>query len=109
MARRVIADLKRHGRVQRGWLGVKAIDPRTVGLDLPSGALVAGIYRGGPAHKAGLQQGDIILKFDDVKVDDVERLRWLQANAGIGKTVHLTVRRGERDYGVSLQTVLQPD
>src|SRR5688572_2125337 len=48
MARRVIADLKRHWRVQRGWLGIKAVDPRAVGLDQMSGALVAGIYRGGP-------------------------------------------------------------
>ncbi len=109
MAKRVIADLKKFGRVQRAWLGLKTVDPRSVGIDLPSGALVAGLYRGGPAHLAGMQQGDLVTRFDDVAVDDAERLRWLQANAGIGKTVKLTVRRGQREYVVPIQTILQPE
>ncbi len=109
MAKRVIADLKTHGKVQRGWLGLKTIDPRSVGLALPAGALVAGVYRGSPAQRAGLQQGDIIVKLDDVIIDDAERLRWLQANAGIGKQVKLTVIRGREQHVVALTTVLQPD
>jgi serine protease Do len=109
MARRVIADLKRFGRVQRGWLGIKAVDPRAIGLDLPGGALVAGVYRGGPAHQAGLQRGDLIVKLDDIEIDDVERLRWLQANAGVGKAVKLTVRRGQQQQVVQLKTILQPE
>jgi len=109
MAKRVMADLKKFGRVQRGWLGMKNVDPRAVGLDWPSGTLVAGVYRGGPAHKAGLQQGDLVLKLDDVVIDDAERLRWLQANAGVGKEVRLTIRRGDKELEVLLQTVLQPD
>ena len=109
MAKRVIADLKSFGRVQRGWIGVKTVDPRAVGLELQTGALVAGVYRGSPAHKAGLQQGDLILKLDEVVIDDAERLRWLQANAGVGKDVRLTVRRGDREQVVVLKTVLQPE
>jgi serine protease Do len=109
MARRVIADLKRFGRVQRGWLGIKAVDPRAVGINLDGGALVAGVYRGGPAHQAGLQRGDLIVKLDEVRVDDAERLRWLQANAGVDKPVRLLVRRGDRETTVTLKTVLQPE
>ena len=109
MVRRVLGDLKRFGRVQRGWLGLKAVDPRAVGVDLDAGALIAGVYRGGPAHLAGLQQGDLVVKFDEVTVDDAERLRWLQANAGVGKTVQLTVRRGDGTQTVALKTVLQPE
>lgn len=108
MAKRVIADLKKYGRVQRGWLGLKAIDPREIGVELASGAIVAGVYRGGPAHRAGLQQGDLVEKLDDVVIDDAERLRWLQANAGVGKAVTLTVRRGDSERVVTLTTVLQP-
>ena len=109
MVRRVVADLKQYGRVQRGWLGMKAVDPRAVGLDLPSGALIAGVYRGGPAHRAGLMQGDLVLKLDGVLVEDAERLRWFQANAGVGKTMTLLIRRGDKEQTVSLQTVLQPE
>ncbi len=109
MAKRVIADLRKFGRVQRGWLGMKTVDPREVGVELASGAIVAGVYRGSPAHRAGLQQGDLIEKLDDVVIDDAERLRWLQANAGIGKAVTLLVRRGASEQAVTLTTILQPE
>ena len=109
MAKRVVADLKKYGRVQRGWLGMKTVDPRDVGVELASGAIVAGVYRGSPAHLGGLQQGDLIEKLDDVVIDDAERLRWLQANAGIGKVVKLLVRRGASESTISLTTVLQPE
>src|SRR2546423_1813196 len=69
MAKRVLADLRKFGRVQRGWLGIKPIDPRAVGYDI-AGALVAAVVPGGPAHKAGLARGDLVVKFDGVAVDD---------------------------------------
>src|SRR5438132_1004414 len=56
MAKRVLGDLRKFGRVQRGWLGLKPIDPRAVGYDIV-GALIAAVVPGGPAHKAGLQRG----------------------------------------------------
>jgi serine protease Do len=108
MAKRVLADLRKFGRVQRGWLGLKPIDPRAVGYDL-AGALVAAVVPGGPAHKAGLARGDLVLKFDGVAVDDAERLRWLSANAGVGKQVLLQVRRGDQVRDVQLTTIAQPD
>ncbi|MEO6954248.1 MAG: trypsin-like peptidase domain-containing protein [Polyangia bacterium] len=109
MAKRVLADLRAYGRVQRGWLGMKTVDPRDVGVEIASGAIVAGVYRGSPAHRAGLQQGDLVEKLDDVVIDDAERLRWLQANAGVGKAVKLLVRRGANESVVTLTTVLQPE
>jgi serine protease Do len=108
MAKRVLGDLKKFGRVQRGWLGLRPIDPRAVGYDL-AGALVASVFPGGPAHKAGLVRGDLVLKFDGVDVDDAERLRWLSANAGVGKQVTLQVRRGDAVKDVQLTTAAQPD
>ena len=108
MAKRVLADLRKFGRVQRGWLGLRPIDPRSVGYDL-SGALVAQVVPGGPAHRAGLQRGDLVVKFDGVSVDDAERLRWLSANAGVGKKVTLRVRRGDSEADVNLTTTAQPE
>jgi serine protease Do len=108
MAKRVLADLRKFGRVQRGWLGLKPIDPRAVGYDI-AGALVAAVVPGGPAHKAGLQRGDLVVKFDGVAVDDAERLRFLSANAGVGKQVTLQVRRGDAVKDVPLTTIAQPD
>jgi serine protease Do len=109
MAKRVVADLRRHGRVQRGWLGLRPIDPHDVGINIPTGALIGVVVPGGPAQRAGLQRGDLVLKFDGVLVDDAERLRWLSANAGVGKPVKLLVRRGHRDQEVMLVTAAQPD
>ena len=109
MAKRVIADLKTYGRVQRGWLGVRAVDPRAVGVDLESGALIAAIAQGGPAYRAGLRRGDLILRFDGLPVEDAERLRWLQANAGVGRQVSLHVRRGDREFQTSAVLAAQPD
>jgi serine protease Do len=109
MAKRVVADLRKFGRVQRGWLGLRPIDPHAVGLDLASGALIGVVIPGGPAHRAGLRRGDLVLKFDGVVVDDAERLRWLSANAGVGKKVVLRVRRGEAEQDIELTTIAQPN
>ena len=109
MAKRDVGDFKKFGKVQRGWLGIRPIDPSRVGVELPSGALVGLVVPGSPAAHAGIARGDVILKFDGVAVDDAERLRWLSANAGVGKKIMLRVRRGSREADVPLTTMAQPD
>jgi serine protease Do len=109
MAKRDVADFKKFGKVQRGWLGIRPIDPARLGVELPSGALVGIVVPGSPAQRAGISRGDVILKFDGVSVDDAERLRWLSANAGVGKKIMLHVRRGAKEADVALTTVAQPD
>jgi serine protease Do len=109
MAKRDVADFKKFGKVQRGWLGIRPIDPSRVGVELPTGALVGIVVPGSPAHRAGIARGDVILKFDGVEIDDAERLRWMSANAGVGKKITLHVRRGAKEADVSLTTVAQPD
>ena len=109
MAKRDVGDFKKFGKVQRGWLGIRPIDPARVGIELPSGALVGIVVPGSPAARAGIARGDVIVKFDGVAIDDAERLRWMSANAGVGKKITLRVRRGTREADVALTTVAQPD
>nr|WP_082709082.1 Do family serine endopeptidase [Marinobacterium profundum] len=65
LARQVMQDLIEHQRVIRGWIGVEVqeLTPRlaeSFGLDSAQGLVIAGIFRNGPAHLAGLQPGDIM-------------------------------------------------
>ena len=69
LAQPVIDQLKEHGKVERGWLGVQIqeVTPeiaKSLGLPKPEGALVADVTKDGPAQKIGIQQGDVILSFD---------------------------------------------
>lgn len=66
----VVAQLKEKGRVDRGWLGVylQEVDKglaNSLGLDKPSGALVNDVTEGGPAEKAGIKAGDVIIGFQN--------------------------------------------
>jgi serine protease Do len=97
-AKNVIAQLKSSGKIQRGWLGVRIQQvsdeiAESMGLDKARGALIAGMTDGGPAAKAGLQNGDVVLNFDGRAVADERALPRMVAEAQIGKTVNVEVLR----------------
>ena len=101
LAKNVMDQLRNHGRVIRGWLGVEIqeVTPalaKSFGLPQPIGALVAGVDKTGPASKAGVQRGDIIVKFDGAIVHDEHELPELVAQTPIGKKVPVEVIRGGR-------------
>ncbi|MBO8093213.1 MAG: DegQ family serine endoprotease [Prosthecochloris sp.] len=102
MARKVMQALIDEGKVTRGWLGVTIQDvdeniARGLQLSRPEGVLVGTVVEGGPAEKAGVKTGDVILEIDGRKVDDTIELRNRIAATSPGSTVKLDVwRNGSR-------------
>ena len=101
----MIAQLKKFGHVKRGWLGVsiQEVTPAiAASLDLgaPHGALVAQVMPNTPAAKAGLEQGDVIVEFNDKPVVKMRDLPLIVADTPAGKTVPITVIRNGKDYGI---------
>jgi len=75
LASQVIEQIKAHGSVKRGWLGVSiqnvdANSAKALGLEEARGALVSSVTPGDPAEKAGIRAGDVIVAVDDVSVSD---------------------------------------
>lgn len=103
LADTVIEQLKEHGRTFRGWLGVKIQTvtdeiAESLGMRNARGALIAEISPDGPAEKAGLRVGDVILQFDGRKVDEMQELPRMVAETKIGKAVEVEVLRdGDRE------------
>ena len=98
----VIDQLRQFGEVRRGWLGVRIqnVDESTAeALGLKGGAkgaLVAGVDEKGPAKTAGLEVGDVIVKFNGVPVKSSSELPRIVAATPVGKTVEVQiVRKGE--------------
>ncbi len=97
----VIKQLIKHGEVKRGWLGVHIQSvteeiAETLGLKEAAGALVASIIPGGPAEKAKIEPGDIILKFNGKKVGEMRRLPRIVADTEVGKMVSVEVWRNNK-------------
>jgi serine protease Do len=97
----VYEQLKEHGRVSRGWLGVLIQDvtrelAESFGMQRPHGALVAKILPGGPAEKAGFEIGDVITKFDGKDITFSADLPPLVGGSKVGGKVPVEIiRRGE--------------
>ena len=102
MAKSVMEQLVRMGRVRRGSLGV-TIQPVTpdiaqsLGLREIRGALVNAVVPGGPAERAGVKHGDVIVAFNGAAVNDPNALRNAVASAQPGAEVTLTINREGRE------------
>jgi serine protease Do len=109
MAKLTVSQLKQFGHARRGWLGVKIqqVTPdiaESLGLKDASGAMVAGTTDGGPAEKAKIHSGDIILKFDGQDVKEMHNLPRIVADSEVGKDVPVVLWRDGKE--VTVQTVL---
>ncbi|MDX1401609.1 MAG: DegQ family serine endoprotease [Kiloniellales bacterium] len=108
LASNVVNQLRRFGEVRRGWLGVRI---QTVNeelaeglqLDRPRGALVASVTPDGPAEKAGIQQGDVVLEFNGRLVPEMRKLPRMVAETPIGETVDVIVWRKGKEVTVKVK------
>jgi serine protease Do len=113
MAKRVVADLIKNGKVIRGFFGVQIHPvPADVAKDsnLPDGrgALVTTVQPGSPADKAGLQAGDIVVALDGREVADHHALRIRAAETVPGTEVNVDLVRGRERRSVKLVVGEQP-
>ncbi len=104
----VVEQIKLYGHPRRGWLGVRIQGvtdeiAESLGLDKPHGALIASVNDGGPAQKAGIQPGDVVLTFDGKDVPDVRHLPRVVAETPIDKSVKVTVWRKRKEETVDVK------
>ena len=108
MAKQLLPQL-REGRVRRSWLGVivQNITPELkskLGLGTNQGALVSDVVPGGPAEKAGIKRGDVILQFDGTAIRNSPDLPFVVASTPIGKTVGVDVMRDSQRMNLQVKT-----
>jgi serine protease Do len=109
-AARVIDQLRRFGETRRGWIGVRIQSvteeiAASIGLETPSGAIIANITPGGPAATAGLKVGDIVMSYDGQTIKGVRELPRLVAQSEIGAEIELEVLR--QDERIALKVVIE--
>lgn len=108
IAKKVVAQIRQYGRTKRGWLGVhiqSVTEDIAEGLGLKNlkGALVGSVVKDGPAAKAKLQTGDIILKVGDVEVKDQRSLPRIVGDIAVGSQVQITLWRKGKIITVPVQ------
>jgi serine protease DegQ len=108
-ARSVLESIITTGSVTRGWIGVEPQDvtpeiAESFGLQQKSGAIVAGVLQGGPADKAGVKPGDILLSVNGEDITDTTRLLNViaQIKPGTDAKVHLVRKNKEMDLNVMI-------
>lgn len=105
LANTILGQLREKGTVTRGWLGV-GIQPvsedlaASMGLKSTRGAIVTKVYPATPAEEAGLQPGDVILRFDEHEVKESQDLPKLVAGTNPGEQVELVVIRNGKKITV---------
>jgi serine protease Do len=109
MVKQLLPMLLRDGHLTRSALSVRIKDVReltrderqAIGLgeaDALRGAVLEYVDPGGPADKAGLQPGDVVVSFEGTAIDKATRLQWLASTTGVGRTVTVRVQRQGKQF-----------
>jgi serine protease Do len=114
MARGIMQQILKNGKVTRGYLGImiQEVTPdvaKAFGLPSSEGALVGDVKAGGPASKAGMQRGDVILTLNGQPVEDSRSLRLHIASMAPGQTVQLGVQRNQTKLSLSVTLAELPE
>ncbi len=114
MVKEILPSLKDGGHLQRSWLGIYVAEvPRALRLQIKlpetGGALVTGVVSPGPAAKASIKPGDVILSLDGNEVSDSSKLAWLAGNVGVGVVAQLVVQRGNQTLNLAIEMGAQPE
>lgn len=102
IAQRVLAQLQQYGETRRGWLGIRIQQvtedlAEGLGLEEVRGALVSWVNEEGPAFRADIRPGDVVISYDGTAIDTIRDLTRMVADTEIGRTVRLTiVRKGKK-------------
>ena len=106
LARSICRDLIESGRANRSWIGVllAAVPEQYREMHrLPKGVMIARIIRGSPAHKAGLQPGDLIVRIDGQPTDEINRARLQIFSRRPGDVLRFQVYRNGREMSFDVK------
>lgn len=107
MAKVVMQQLIKQGKIIRGWLGVviQEVTPEIAqkfGMKDPKGALVSDVTKGSPAEKAGIMRGDIIIEYDGKSISSVSNLRNSVAQTKVGSKVVIKIFRNGKEFSLNV-------
>ncbi len=118
-AQQVMQDLLKHGKVTRGWIGVEPQDltpelaesfqlPKSGGQKLPRGVVITGVLQNGPAAKAGIRPGDVIVQIAGQPVGNVSELLTQVAGLTPGALTDVQIWRRQGELTLKLTPAERP-
>jgi serine protease DegQ len=112
-AKSVMEAIIKTGQVVRGWIGIESQDitpelAESFGLARQSGAIIAGVVRNGPADRAGIRPGDILLTVQGKPVADTSQMMTLIAQLAPGEKAKMTVMRKNRESTLDVMVGKRP-
>lgn len=113
IAKQIMEQIVQTGSVIRGWLGVSMQDmtlelAESFGLEEPSGALIASVLKDGPADKAGIKTGDILIGIAGKPLKNSSEMLNVVAALPPGETVTVTVIRNKREKSIPVKVGVRP-
>jgi serine protease DegQ len=112
-AKKVLDSIVKHGQVVRGWIGIESQDitpelAESFGLGRSSGAIIAGVVRGGPADRAGMRPGDILVAVGGKAVANTSEMLNLIAQLEPGEKAPLRIMRKNRESTLDVTVGKRP-